>query len=495
MRGDNNKACCFGKKSQRTVFGLVAAAAVLVGCTVGPNFRAPKLDLPPQFTERPATPADIALTDAQLTRWWTSFDDPVLDQLINEAIVGSLDLQGARQRLIQAREERIETSAGALPTVDFDSEAARARASTTVEYPPGFGNYHAYQLGFDASWELDVFGENRRETEAAFARVGASIADRRAILISLLSEVASDYATLRATQARLAIAEDNVRTAQQVVSLAAQEESQGVGTTLETVQARAQLEQTQSTLPGLRAQIAVMAHAIAVLLGRYPGDLETMLDKRQPLMVTPATVPDTIPAEVIANRPDVHEALLQYAAANAEIGVATAEELPHFSIPLSVTPQSSVIGELFEGASLTYSLALSGVQHIYQGGRLNARLRAAEAAAEGARLNYKETVLSALQQVEDALVRVQTERQANASLVSSVQDARKALSQSTRLYNAGLSDFLTVLTDERTVFESRDALAESDLALVDDYISLFKALGGGWQTIELDPSTSATRKN
>ena len=468
---------------------LIALAVTLGGCTVGPNFRAPKLDLPAAFTERPATPVEIALTDAQLTRWWTSFDDPILDRLIEQAIAGSLDLQAARQRLIQAREERIETAAGALPSVDFGGEVARARASTTLQYPPGFGNYHAYELGFDASWELDVFGENRRETEAATARVGASIADRRAILISLLSEIAADYAGLRAAQARLSIAEDNVRTAQAVVSLASQEESQGVGTTLETIQARAQLEQTQSTLPGLRAQIAVMSHAIAVLLGRYPGELERMLDRPRPPMMPPATIPDTVPAEVIANRPDVHEALLQYAGANAEIGVATAEELPHFAIPISVTPQTSMISMLFEGASMTYSLALSATQHVYQGGRLNARLRAARAAAEVARLNYKEQVLSALQQVEDALVRVQTEQEANASLVLSVRDARTALSQSTRLYNAGLSDFLTVLTDERTVFASRDALAESNLALVDDYISLFKALGGGWQTIDLDPPT------
>jgi NodT family efflux transporter outer membrane factor (OMF) lipoprotein len=488
-----SKRFFFRKKNQKTFISL-GVAVLLGGCTVGPNFSAPKLDLPAQFTERPATPAEIALTNAQLTRWWTSFDDPTLDALIRQAIKGNIDLQVARQNLIQAREERIETAAGALPSVDFGAEPQIARASTTVEYPPGFGNYHAYELGFDASWELDIFGENRRETEAATARVGASIADRRAILLSLLSEVAADYASLRATQARLAIAEDNVRTARQVVSLATQEESQGIGTTLETIQARAQLEQTQSTLPGLRAQIAVMAHAIGVLLGRDPAALERMLSRRQRLMLPPATIPDTVPAEVIANRPDVHEALLRYAAANAEIGVATAEELPHFSIPVSITPQASVLGELFEGASLTYSLALSGAQHIYQGGRLNARLRAAEAAAEAARLNYEETVLSALQQVEDALVRVQTEQEANASLVSSVRDARTALSQSTRLYDAGLSDFLTVLTDERTVFESRDALAESDLALVDDYISLFKALGGGWQTIELDPVTEAVKR-
>jgi NodT family efflux transporter outer membrane factor (OMF) lipoprotein len=473
---------------------VLLGAAMLAGCTVGPNFLRPKLDLPPQFTERPATPADIALTDAQLTHWWASFNDPTLDRLIGQAIAGNIDLQIARQHLIEAREERIEVAAGGLPTVDFGAEAARARSSTTLEYPPGFGNYHAFELGFDASWELDIFGGNRRATEAASDQVGASIASRRALLISLLSEVAADYASLRAAQDRLSIAEDNVRTARQVVSLAAQEESQGIGTTLGTVQARAQLEQTQSTLPGLHAQVAVMAHAIAVLLGHNPGDLEAMLDRPRPLMMPPATIPDSVPAEVIANRPDVHEALLQYAAANARIGVAIADELPHFSIPISITPQTSVLSELFEGASLTYSLALSGAQHIYAGGRLNARIRAARAAAEASRLNYKDTVLQALQQVEDALVRVETEKTAQASLVASVRDARTALDQSTRLYDAGLTDFLTVLTDERTVFASRDDLAESDLALVDDYISLFKALGGGWQTIALDPPAAAQGK-
>ncbi len=477
---------------QRLAFaGLGAMATLLAGCTVGPDFFSPRLKLPDQFTERPATPAEIALTDAELTRWWRSFDDPTLDQLIDQAIAGNLDLQIARQRLIQAREQRIEVAAGALPSVDFAASPILARSSTTVEYPPGIGNYHAYEVGFDASWELDVFGENRRATEAATADVGASIADRRAILVSLLSEVATDYAGLRAAQLRLSIAEDNVRTARQVVSFTSQEESQGIGTTLETLQARAQLEQTQSTLPRFTAQVAVQAHAIAVLLGRYPGALEPMLDQRQHLMRPPASIPDTIPAEVIANRPDVHEALLQYAAANAQIGVAVAEELPHFSIPISITPQASVLGELFEGASLTYSLALEATQHVYEGGRLNARVRGARAAAEAARLNYEDTVLQALQQVEDALVRVETERETRASLVASVRDARAALDQSTRLYNAGLSDFLTVLTDERTVFASRDELAGSDEALVDDYISLYKALGGGWQEIVLDPPTPA----
>jgi NodT family efflux transporter outer membrane factor (OMF) lipoprotein len=475
-----------------SLIGRLLAGATLTGCTVGPNFAHPKLDLPAQFTERPATPTDIAMTNARLANWWTSFDDPMLNDLIAQAIAGNLDLQIARQRLLQARDERDETASGAYPTVDFGASATRARASTTVEYPPGFGNYHAYQLGFDASWELDIFGANRRATEAANDQVGASIEQRRAILISLLSEVAADYATLRATQVRLSIAQDNVRTAQKVVNLAEQEDAQGIGTTLGTLQAKAQLEQTQAVLPGLQAGIAVMAHAIGVLLGRYPGDLEAQLDNPQPLMATPATIPATIPAEVIANRPDVHEAELRYAAANAQIGVAIAARLPHLSIPISITPEASAFNQLFTFASLTFSAALAATQHVYDGGKLRAQERAARAAAEAARLDYKQTVLTALQDVEDALVHLQADEAAHISLSASVRDARKSLGQSTQLYNAGLSDFLTVLTDERTVFASRDALAGSDLSLVEDYIALFKALGGGWQTIDLDPPATPT---
>lgn len=483
-----------GAMAFRTAAFALPLATLLAGCTVGPNFAKPKLDLPAQFTERPATSTEIALSDTQLKRWWTAFDDPTLDRLVDEAIAGNLDLKVARQRLIAARAQKVEAAAGALPTVDFGASYTRARSSTTVTWPPGIGNYHYYQLGFDASWELDIFGENRRATEAAGYNVDATIAGRRALLVSLLSELATDYATLRSAQAELAIAESNVKTAQEVLSYTQQLEAQGIGTTVEMLQARSQLEQTQSTLPHLRANVAVMAHAIAVLLGRYPGDLDAMLTVPQPLMVTPATVPNSVPATVIANRPDVHEALMQYAAANAQIGVAIAAELPHFAIPLTITPQSSALSTLFEGASMTFTAALEGTQHLYAGGKLNAKIREARAVAEEAELNYKSAVLSALQQVQDALVRVGTERQTNAALVSALADADKALHQSTELYHAGLTDFLTVLTNERTVFASRDELAQSDLALVTDYISLYKALGGGWQQVVLDPPDPTAAK-
>jgi NodT family efflux transporter outer membrane factor (OMF) lipoprotein len=465
---------------------FLVVTLLLAGCTVGPDFLRPKMDLPAQFTEHAATPTEIAVTNARLSHWWRSFDDPDLDKLVAESIAGNIDLQVATERLVQARAERDQVAAGAYPTIDAEGAITRARASSTVEYPPGFGNYHSYILGFDASWELDIFGENRRATEAAEDQVLRTEAGRRALLVSLTSEVASDYATLRAAQYRLTIAQGNVNTARSVVDLTEKELTEGIGTDLETLQARAQLEATESTLPALRAQVAVMAHAIAVLLGRYPGDLEAQLKRPRPLMSPPPTLPRTIPVEVIANRPDGHEAELQYASANAEIGVAVAEQLPHFSIPLSITPQASALNMLFSGASLTYSAALAATQHVYAGGRYRARERAARAAAEVARLQYKTAVLTALQDVEDATVHLQSDRATEAELAASLKDAEAALDHATRLYNAGLTDFITLLTDERTVFASRDALANSQVAVLQDIIALFKALGGGWQHIDLD---------
>lgn len=477
---------------------LVRLAAVLSGvvvlglggCTVGPDFKAPKLDLPARFSEQHDT-GDSAAATAEVAQWWKSFNDPVLDRLIDEAIAGNLDLQVARQRLIAAREERVQVHAAARPSVGLIAEAQRARASTTVTYPPGLGSYHAYDVGFDASWELDIFGENRRSTEAADYGIGASIDDRRALLVSLLSEVAEDYAALRSAEVEFSIGEANVDTAQRALGYAQRLARNGLGTTLAIAEARAQFENSRAQLPAIKARQRVATHALAVLLGHTPEGFEAEAGEPSPLRVGERTIPATVPAEVIENRPDVHAALMRYAAANARIGVAIAAKLPHISIPMLLTPQASSLGDLFDGASLTYSLALQAAQPLYAGGRLNSRVREARADAEAARLQYKALVLSALQQVEDSLVHVQTDREAQGALRASLDAAQSALAQSNRLYRAGLTDFLTVLTNERTVFAARDAVLQNDLALTTDTIALYKAFGGGWRDIVLDPPIAA----
>jgi outer membrane protein TolC len=229
-----------------------------------------------------------------------------------------------------------------------------------------------------------------------------------------------------------------------------------------------------------------MSHAIALLLGRYPGELEASLSQPAPLLSIPASLPVSLPSEVVANRPDIRRADRRYAAANARIGVATAASLPHFAIPLTLLPQAADLGKLFSLASLTYSLGAQVTGPVYTGGRDDARITLAKAEAEATRINYERTVKEALRDVEDALVNYQTETRRQQTLAAARDDAAQALDHATRLYGAGLTDFLKVLDSERQAYQAEDREAQSRLARVEHVITLYKALGGGWQGVDLD---------
>ena len=374
--------------------GLLAAAAA--GCTVGPDYVPPKPMVPAQFTEQPATPAQVADATARLKGWWAEFHDALLNRLVDRAIAQNYDLRIARQQLIAARESSLITRSGDYPTVNFGGSFSEANSSTTLQYPPGIGGYRTYELGFDASYEIDVFGGRRRAEESADAQVTASIEDRRTILVSLLAELAADYTRLRGAQLRLTIAQRNVAAERQGLQLTQTSFDRGLGTDLEVAQARAQLETVQADLPSLRATIARNAHAIGVLLGGAPGAVEAELDRPAPLMPAPPVLPASVPSAVVANRPDIRRAERRYAAANAEIGVAVAAEFPQFSIPLTLEPTSSYISQLFRQASLAWTAAAVGTQRVYDGGRTTAQIDRARAAAEQARLGYESTVLGGL---------------------------------------------------------------------------------------------------
>jgi NodT family efflux transporter outer membrane factor (OMF) lipoprotein len=467
--------------------GLLAALAA--GCTVGPDYVPPRPAVPAQFTEQPATPAQVADATARLKRWWAEFHDPLLDRLVDRAIAENYDLRIARQQLLAARESRLITAAGDDPVVNFGGSFSQDNSSTTLQYPPGIGAYRTYELGFDASYELDVFGGRRRAEEAADAQVAASIDDRRSILVSLLAELAADYTRLRGAQLRLSIAQRNVEAERQGLQLTQAAFDRGLGTDLEVAQARAQLETVQSDLPALQATIAVNAHAIGVLVGDAPGALEAELDRPAPLMPAPPVLPASVPSEVVAMRPDIGRAERRYAAANAQVGVAVAAEFPHFSIPLTLQPTSSYVSQLFRQASLVWMAGVVGTQRVYDGGRTTAEIRRARATAEQARLSYGGTVLVALREVEDALSGYRTETQRYATLRAAAADAALAQDRATKLYAAGLTDFLHVLEADRTAYLAQDRLARSQQAEVEQTIALFKALGGGWQGIDFgDPA-------
>jgi NodT family efflux transporter outer membrane factor (OMF) lipoprotein len=463
------------------------AGVLLAACTVGPDYTPPKPELPANWTEHAATPAEVARTDRQLKQWWASFNDPTLDRLVDTALANNLDLKIASQRLIGARAARVIAASADYPQINAGALASDIGTSDTVIFPPVAWNrayYPLYQVGFDATWEIDIFGGTRRAKQAAEADYGATIEARRTVLVSLLAELATDYATLRASQERLSIADRNVAAARRSLDLTQQSFGRGLGNTLDVAQAEAQLQTVLSVQPPLRAAIGRMTHAISVLLGQIPGGaLEQELAGSEAKIPSAPNLPVTLPSEVIANRPDIRQAERQFAAATARIGVAVADMYPHFSIPLSVTPETSALSELFRLSSLGWEVGLSATDHLYTGGALSARVRQARELAEEARLSYQQTVLRAFQNVEDGLINYTTEDQRDVTLKAAARDSELAFHRSTELYKAGLTDFLHVLVNERAAYAAEDLATQSELESISDAIALYKALGAGWQEV------------
>jgi outer membrane protein, multidrug efflux system len=465
----------------------ILLTGILVACTVGPDYAPPKPAVPSNWTEHPATPAEIARTDEELKQWWMTFHDPMLDRVVDLALAGNIDLKIAGQHLIEARAARVIAASAGYPQIDAGAIASDKQASNTVLFPPvvwNRSNYAFYQFGFDASWEIDIFGGIRRAKQAAEADYGATSEARRAVLVSLLAELATDYATLRASQERLSIADRNVDAARRSVELTEQSFARGLGSNLDVAQAQAQLQTVLSARPPLRATIAGMTHAISVLLGQVPGGaLERELAGAAGKIPKAPNLPVTLPSEVIANRPDVRQAERQFAAATARIGVAVADLYPHFSIPLSLTPETSMLSEFFRVSSLAWEIGLSATDHIYTGGALSAHVQQARAEAEEARLGYQQIVLRAFQNVEDGLINYTTEGQRDVTLKAAAEDSELAFQRSVRLYQAGIIDFLHVLVNERAAYAAEDLSTQSELASIVDAIALYKALGAGWQEV------------
>jgi NodT family efflux transporter outer membrane factor (OMF) lipoprotein len=456
----------------------VAFAASLAGCTtVGPDYRAPTLDVPASWIEDHG--ATTASDDEGLRTWWRSFDDPMLDSLVDQALARNQDLDIALARLRQARAERVQIAAAAGLSVSAGGSGEARRSSKALGGQPG-GESRTWQLGFDASWELDLFGGTRRAVEAADAGIGALTEDRRALQVSLVAELVSNYAGLRATQRRLAIARDNIRTLLEAERLAEQAQRTGFGTLANVMQARAERELAEAQPPSMEADIARFSHAIGVLAGGFPGDWHAALAEPSPALPGPVRLPLSLPSEVIRQRPDLRADERRLAAATAQIGVAEAERVPRFRIPLGIGTTASVIHRLFSAAGLAWMAGVQGSQTLYDNGRAQAGVAGARANADAARLVYERDVRLALRDVEDALTAWTSERQRQASLQSAVADSQQALDHATRLYGRGLSAYLPVLVAQRTVNQARDELAVSQWEEVRGVIALYKSVGAGW---------------
>ena len=474
-------------RRRRLAAGL-SALLLLDGCTVGPRYHPPRMaGVPANWTEHAASPDEIARTEAQMRDWWAQFHDPLLDALVAEAIAGNRQLAMAGQRLLAARALRDQVRGQLYPQVDLTPAAGIQRFSTTLEYPPLPGinsDNRFWQYGGTVSWQIDVFGRLRHSVEAQQAALEAGIEQRRGLLLTILSELAGDYVTLRAAQMQLQIADRTIRAAAEGLRLSRKVYAQGLGTTLQVAQAQAELDTEQATRPPLQTQIAQLAHAVAVLTGQMPGALEARLTEPAPLPAVPP-LPVTLPSMVIASRPDIRQAERQYAQATARIGVAVAQLYPSFTVPLSFTPQASMIHELFTASSLAWSLLLEASIPVWHGGTLSAQVREARAEAEAARLGYEQAVLAGFREVEDRLVAYRDDEDRTATLRRAAADNALALDRARRLYQAGLTGFLDVLTSERATYAAQNLAALGELSRLDDAIELFTALGAGWQGVAL----------
>lgn len=420
-----------------------------------------------------------------LAAWWKSFDDTNLDSLMVTAEQSNLTLRVAEARVREARFEKAVVSGGLWPSVGASGGYSRNHYGAHT-FPPlgGFGiplGYNLYNADFDAAWELDVFGGTRRAVESANAQIGAAEYSQDDVLVSLLAEVARNYVTARAYQQRLGIARDNIRVEQQVLDLTTNLFGNGLGSDLDVQQARALLEATEAQVPSLQTGFDESVFHLAVLLGQTPGALTDSMSTKEPIPLTPPLVPVGLPSDLLQRRPDVQQAERQLAAATAQIGVARAGLFPKFSLTGMAGVESVSAGNWFNYASRYWSAGPTVQWDLFEAGSLVANVHVQNARQEQALNNYKQTVLTALEDTENALTAYAREQVRRESLTRSADADRQAFDLSTQLYKNGLADFIRVLDSETALYSAQDALVQSDQAVSLDLVQLYKALGGGWE--------------
>lgn len=476
---------------------LTVAATILVigipGCAVGPNYHQPESKAPAQWSESLAggetnsisTPAD----------WWKTFRDPELDALIDRAVQSNLDLQIAQARVREARAQYGIAAADLWPTVDGSASYARDLES---KHQPVLGSIpipssvpfenNVYQAGFDSSWEIDVFGGKRRAKQAARAELSATEFGRRDVLVTLLGDVARNYVDLRGYQQQLAIANENIAVQEKGLAITRDRFAKGLSSDLDVQQASTVLATTRAELPTLESSIQTSMHRLEVLLGQQPGTLLAELNESAPIPAQPPIVPVGLPSELLLRRPDVRQAERQLAAATANIGVAKADLFPKFYLTGAAGFESISASDWFTGGSKFWSAGPTMQWRIFDAGRIRSNIKVQNARQEEALDTYEKTVLTAFEEVENGLVLYAKEQVRRRSLQDAVVSSQKSLDTANKLYASGLTDFLHVLDSERSLYQAQDALVQSDRTISANLISLYKSLGGGWQTTEKQPA-------
>jgi NodT family efflux transporter outer membrane factor (OMF) lipoprotein len=456
-----------------------SAAALLSACTVGPDYHPPETHVPDAFGELQAAEA-AARAHVPVGAWWTTFKDPVLDSLVARAVHANPDLRSAAARVREARALRGIAAADLYPTVDATGGASRARTSETLGEGSG-GTSNLFQAGFDAVWEVDVFGGTRRTVEAADADVGATIEDSRDVHVSLCAEVARNYMELRGAQRQTAIAQANLAAQSETLDLTRQRLAAGLATDLDVARSEAQVAATASTIPGFEADARFASHALAVLVDLPPTALVEELSKPAAIPAAPPEVPVGLPSELLRRRPDVRRAERRLAGATARIGAAVADYFPRFSLTGGVGLANDGKGDFLDARSRTGSIGGFVRWPVLDFGRVRSNVDAQNAREEQLAAEYETVVLTSLREVEDALVAIDTERARHVSLAAAEAASARAVGLANQLWTAGRTDFLSVLDAQRALFLAQAALVDSDRRAASNVVALYKALGGGWE--------------
>ena len=457
-------------------------AGLLAGCAVGPDYHPPKTAAPAQWVS-PQAGGETNLPAAGAA-WGKSFHDAELDSLAVRAAQSNLNLRAAVARVREARAAARVVSAGSSPTLDAAGSYARNRYSANgfPPFPPGVPvEADVYQAGFDAAWELDVFGGTRRAGEAARADVEAAEFGRRDLLITLFAEVARNYVQARSFQRRLAVASENISAQEQILALTRDRFAKGLTGELDVQEADALLATTRAQSPVFETGFRDAVYHLGLLLGQPPGALLEELTNAAPIPAAPPVVPVGLPSDLVQRRPDVRQAERQLAAATARVGAAASDLYPKFSLTGDVGLQSISPGDWFSAGSRYWTAGPTVQWRIFDAGRIRAGIRVQNARVDQALAAYEQSMLAAFTDVETALTAYAREQTRRQSLAHAAQASEQAVALALDLYQHGLADFLRVLEAQRSLYQSQDALIESDRAVSADLIALYKALGGGWE--------------
>ena len=457
----------------------VLATALLSACAAGPDFVRPDVATSADFARAPAASAAPVSADAP---FWEPFGDPVLSSLVTDALRANHDLRIALARRDQAEALLRGARFDRLPTITAGAQGSEARAS--ADQLPGVARKdptsRSYEASIAASWELDLFGRIRRSVEAGTATADASAADLRAAQVAVTGDVASAYIELRGLQERLRVARANRDNQQRTLDLVQARLDAGSASDFDATRARAQRETTAARIPALEAAEAVAMHRIAVLTGRTPDTLIATLSKAAPLPALPARIEPGTPADVLRNRPDVAAAEARLHAATARIGIATADLFPRITLGGLLGSQTGAAGALFERDSETRLVALGIDWSFLDVGRVRARIAESGAAGDAALAQYQQSVLRALQDSEDALVRLDRVREEDAFLQRAAIDSTRAADLARLRYQAGATGLFEMLDVERGQLQAEDAFADVRARGALNAIALYKALAGGW---------------